>query len=413
MTECSRCLYTTNHPFGLIIDDEGICTGCRTHEEKIALDWQKRETYFESALKTALKRRSRHSDYDCVVPVRGTPEYFYLLNLLIKRYGLRVLLVKYNSHFNSHVGIANIARMRQEFDVDFVEHTSNPIVYKRLVRESIARFGSTRWPYIAGETQFPVHVAVEKKIPLVIWPYHQATEQVGAHSYLESIEMSRMSRHSYDLMGAEPHDLVRPQSLISEFDVQELEYPSDANLNRYNIRGLYMANFTPWDSRLYSEFAVTNLGALAAKNLRTFDTYDRVDDVVYMSVQDLLKYAKFGYSRVTDSLCREIRFGRISRDDAKIVETFFQSQIPQQEIDAFAQWIGAESPGINWILRWTTGPTSFMAQSPLQPEAKVTELVGSAKTFVSDFKTNTGSVHSEPGFVIIGKGLYQSEDHRI
>ena len=32
---CKRCLYNSKHPLGLIIDGEGICSGCRIHEEKI------------------------------------------------------------------------------------------------------------------------------------------------------------------------------------------------------------------------------------------------------------------------------------------------------------------------------------------------------------------------------------------
>ena len=39
---CKRCLYTTAHPLGLILDDGGICSGCRIHEEKDYLDWSSR-----------------------------------------------------------------------------------------------------------------------------------------------------------------------------------------------------------------------------------------------------------------------------------------------------------------------------------------------------------------------------------
>ena len=31
---CQRCLYGDDHPLGLIIDESGICSGCRIHEEK-------------------------------------------------------------------------------------------------------------------------------------------------------------------------------------------------------------------------------------------------------------------------------------------------------------------------------------------------------------------------------------------
>ena len=42
MIYCKRCLYPANHPYGMIFDDAGICMGCRVHEEKDHLDWEKR-----------------------------------------------------------------------------------------------------------------------------------------------------------------------------------------------------------------------------------------------------------------------------------------------------------------------------------------------------------------------------------
>ena len=41
-TFCKRCLYSSNHPLGLILDSDGICSGCRIHEEKDSLDWSYR-----------------------------------------------------------------------------------------------------------------------------------------------------------------------------------------------------------------------------------------------------------------------------------------------------------------------------------------------------------------------------------
>ena len=31
---CKRCLYSTDHPLGLTINNDGICSGCEIHEEK-------------------------------------------------------------------------------------------------------------------------------------------------------------------------------------------------------------------------------------------------------------------------------------------------------------------------------------------------------------------------------------------
>ena len=35
---CKKCLYDTNHPLGLTINEEGICSGCLIHDEKYNLD---------------------------------------------------------------------------------------------------------------------------------------------------------------------------------------------------------------------------------------------------------------------------------------------------------------------------------------------------------------------------------------
>ncbi len=39
---CKRCLYGNSHPLGITLDEEGICSGCRIHEEKDRLDWNDR-----------------------------------------------------------------------------------------------------------------------------------------------------------------------------------------------------------------------------------------------------------------------------------------------------------------------------------------------------------------------------------
>ena len=38
MRYCTRCLYPQNHPYGIVFDKDGVCSGCRVHEEKDKLD---------------------------------------------------------------------------------------------------------------------------------------------------------------------------------------------------------------------------------------------------------------------------------------------------------------------------------------------------------------------------------------
>jgi len=394
--QCKRCLYTTDHPFGLTLDAEGVCSGCRTHEEKIRLDWTARAALLPGRIAQILGR-GRSRDYDCVVPVRGTPEYFKVLDIVKNQLGLNPLVVAYNSQFNSRVGIENFDLLRDTFDVDLRHYTSNPRVYRKLVREALVRLGSMHWPYLAGETQFPVQVAVEKNIPLVIWPLHQPTEQVGVHSYTEAPEMSRRGRHEYDLMGHEPADLVTVESLVRRVEVDDLRYPSEQVLARSGVRGLYLANFFPWDSRRYSEEMVNRYGARCALNRRTFDTYDRIDDCTYMTVHDLLKFSRLGYSRVTDSLCREIRFGRITRADALAVQQHYQAENPRAEVDQFSSWLGMKPEALDWLRQHVHG----RFRTPIAPVS----LTEGQTRFVQSFHANADPVWETSPYIVFGKGL--------
>lgn len=397
--ECVRCLYRSTHPFGLHFDSEGVCTGCLTHDEKFSLDWESRFSMLEAKVRS-IGKKSKNAYYDCVIPVRGTPEHFYVVDVVKNRLGLNPLIVTYNSQFNSIVGIRNLDRIRENFDVDILNYATNPFVYKKLIRESLVRLTNMRWPYLAGETSFPVQVAVERSIPLIIWPWHQTTEQVGMHSYTETPEMTWRNRTEFDLMGWEPSRFVTAESMIRSEEIEDIEYPLNSDLFRSGVIGIYLGNYLPWDSRAYSEEMIRLYGALASKNPRTFDTYDRIDDMTYMTVHDVLKYSLHGYSRVTDNLCREIRFGRISKEDAKTIEAYFQAEYPKRGIKIFLDWLGMTEDAFSWMVDQT--------RFGFPPRDKM-ELSDSQMSFVKGFQVNSEDVMASEEYIIYGKGIAVSE----
>ena len=57
MKYCNRCLYPANHPLNITFDKEGVCSGCRVHEEKDTLDWTKR---FEKLKKIVVENTNYH-----------------------------------------------------------------------------------------------------------------------------------------------------------------------------------------------------------------------------------------------------------------------------------------------------------------------------------------------------------------
>ena len=119
---CKRCLYSNTHPLGLIINDEGICSGCEIHEEKNNLDWKLRWDKLKKLIKPYVSKSGKN--YDCVVPVSGGQDSYYILHL-VKKIGLRPLLVSYNKYFNTRVGIENLSNLRIKFDCDIIFQNIN------------------------------------------------------------------------------------------------------------------------------------------------------------------------------------------------------------------------------------------------------------------------------------------------
>src|SRR5687767_359825 len=137
---CRRCLYGSDHPLGLTLDEEGICSGCRIHEEKDRLDWNERWRKLEAVVKPYRVTSGR--TYDCIVPVSGANDSYFIVHLVKERLGLNPLLVTYNKYFNTELGIRNLANLRIRFDCDILVQNVNPVSVRKLTRAALRQFGS-------------------------------------------------------------------------------------------------------------------------------------------------------------------------------------------------------------------------------------------------------------------------------
>jgi hypothetical protein len=213
-----------------------------------------------------------------------------------------------------------------------------PQTVKKVTRETLRLRASMYWHVLAGQTVWPVQVAVRYKIPLIIWGHHQGLDQVGMFSHTDDVEMSRKYRKEHDLMGLEAEDLLA-QSDLKEDDLQAFFYPHDKEIAKVGVRGLYLGNYIRWDTKAQHEGMIARYGYETAAQARTFDTYNDVDCIHYSGLHDYLKFLKHGYGKVTDHASREIRFGRLTRDEGIALVKAYQDLAPA-DLPQFLAWIG-------------------------------------------------------------------------
>jgi len=407
---CRRCLYASDHPLGLTLDEAGICSGCRVHEEKDRLDWDARWQRLEQLVKPY--RRVNGGSYDCIIPVSGARDSYFMVYLAKERLGLNPLLVTYNHYFNTALGIRNLANLRIRFNCDILYQNVNPTSVKKITRSALRRFGSLYWPVLAGQTVFPVQTAVRYRVPLILWGAHQGLEQVGMFSHEHEVEMTRRHRKDHDLMGCEPEDLLSTFDILKEEDIWQYRYPDDQDLHAVGVRGIYLGNYVRWDPKAQHEQMMQQYGYRTAAFRRTFDCYDHVDCYNYMDLHDLLKLYKHGYSKVTDHASREIRFGRLTRAQGLALVRAHE-QAPLSYTAGFCQWMGATPQGLQFLLdrhrnprywqQTEPGQWAFRGWSTLQEvgAARDERKLDSACAFLRNDTLERGT---DSGHITVGKG---------
>ncbi|MDA0120148.1 N-acetyl sugar amidotransferase [Vibrio sp. T11.5] len=393
LSNCPKCHYPLNHPFGLTIN-ERECSGCLTHKEKDQINWDDKANELDLILGRFKKQRSR---YDCIVPVVGDAEDYYTVSKVLGA-GLSPLVVCVNDYFKNDIGWHNLHNLITHFDVDSFVFNPDMRVYKDLVRTSLRKFDHIMLPFLQLHTAFPVHVAYERKIPLIIWGQNQAVEQVGKFSHHDAAEMSRWNRREHDLFNVEAGHLIGNGAQVDERDLNYYRYPEISSIARRGVRGLYLSNYMRWDPIAQNQ-AMTEFGFIPETNTATFDIYERAGSSVYYQFHDLLKMKRIGYRKVNDHVAREIRHGRLTNEDGLSLLSHYKGS--RVFIKPFFEWLGVTKSGYEWFkLHRLSNQLELISEVKTFDAPPPFVIADELKRYLSESKV------AEEQFVTFGKGLY-------
>lgn len=343
MRYCVRCLYPENAKPTIIFDENGLCSGCRTHVSKDkGIDWAERELAFRDILERyKADARQRGNLHDCIIPVSGGKDSHYQVYLAKEVYGMNPLLVTYNHAYNTELGIRNINNIVKQFDCDIIRWTTPPTTARKISRYMLEKVGDITWHYHTGIFTFPFQVAVKWNIPLVLWGEHGFAEMTGMFRLEDLPEFTAWSRQEYEMRGVRLDSVVDdPASGVDWKDVAPLVFPDDDLMDDVDVRGIYMGVYLPWEHLKITKFLVNNhdFKLYSGKRDRTFSLFHKIDDHAN-DFHDYLKYLKFGYGRGTDHGAWEIRQGRMTREEGiEIVKTYDATE--PRSFDSYLNFLG-------------------------------------------------------------------------
>jgi N-acetyl sugar amidotransferase len=308
----------------LLIDEEGVCSACRSFETRQAVDWGARKT---ELLKILDRYRSRDgSDYDCIVPVSGGKDSHYQTIRLLEL-GMNPLCVTATTCMLSDIGRRNIENLKQ-LGVDYIEVSTNPVIRRKLNRIGLTQLGDISWAEHVSIFTIPVRIAVQHNIPLIVWGENPQNEYGGPATAAEGNVLNRRWLEEFGgLLGMRVSDLIG-QSGIEKKHLIQYTYPTDEELQKVGVTGLYMGYYLPWDgyeNALFSQaYGFETYHKAVEGSLVNYENLDNCQT----GIHDYFKFLKYGFGRATDIACMHIRRGRLTREDALKVVMMHDGKFP-------------------------------------------------------------------------------------
>ena len=308
---CSRCVMPDTKP-DLHLDEEGACNACRSYERRVEIDWEARGKLLPDVLERY--RRRDGSNWDCVVPVSGGKDSTYQVVRMLQM-GLNPLCVTSTTCDLSDIGRKNIDNLKH-LGVDYIEMSPNPLIRAKLNRIGLTQVGDISWAEHVGIFTIPVRAAVQFNVPLIIWGENSQNEYGGPAAAAENNVLNRRWLEEFGgLLGMRVSDLIGMDGIEARHLIP-YTYPTDEELMRVGVTGLFLGYYLPWDGLANALIAQAHGFTTYHRTVEgSMVSYENLDNY-QTGIHDYFKYLKFGFGRATDLACLHVRRGRLTRTDA-------------------------------------------------------------------------------------------------
>ncbi|MGB8180778.1 MAG: N-acetyl sugar amidotransferase [Stellaceae bacterium] len=311
---CTRCLLPSTKPY-IAFDAEGVCNACRAHERKNAaeagIDWAGRVREFDVLVAKAKAKRAPF--FDALVPVSGGKDSISQVHRLLDR-DLRILAVNVDYGIKTEIGRRNLACI-PAMGANLFIYTPEQPLHRELVRIGFEDFGDPDLMSHCLLHAFPLRVALQFQVPLVLLGENSAFEYGGDRAIAAG---NRMTRAWFDKFAA---NAGRGPAFVAKaygipYD-RLVNYDFPDALDGSGTDAVFCSYYFHWDSEENLRIARTHgFRSLEGPAEGTYRDYVGIDEKINR-VHQYFKVLKFGYGRATDHACEDIRNDRLTREQGK------------------------------------------------------------------------------------------------
>ena len=307
---------------GQAFDDMGFCNVCRSAEQKMRINWMERRSALERILENA-REENKDNPYDCLIPISGGKDSTFQLHVLVKEYGMRPLAVTFSHNWFNSTGVFNLLNSLEQFDVDHLMFTPKRTQVNKLAKKSLSEIGDACWHCHAGVGAFPLRMALEYDIKLIIWG-ESAAESSSRGTYKDPI--MKFDQDYFEKVSAKVSvDKMADTDLpLSELSVYQ--QPDKESYSLAGIQGIHLGDYIFWDEERQTEFVKETYGWKETNIEGTYKRYKSAECIM-PGVHDFACYLKRGYGRASFHASNDVRAGLVTREEA------FEELVPMDQIE--------------------------------------------------------------------------------
>ena len=338
MKYCKLCVQPDTRP-GIKFDDKGICPSCNYYKLLKTVDWDERRRQLTPIVEFG--KSNMNNGYDCIIGVSGGKDSLRQAIFVKETLKMNPLLIScnYSPQQITELGVKNSSNMLNN-GFDCISIQPGPLTWKNLMRKGFYEFGNWgKSTEMALYSSVP-RLAIAYQIPLVWW---------GENAALQLGDLNVIGKNGYDgnnlrnmntLSGGDISWMLSEK--IRKNNILQYCYPPEKDINDANIRITFLGYF--WED--WSKLDNGNFSVLRGLDVRK-NNPEEIGDILgiealdedFVSVNQMIKYLKYGFGKVTDYVNEEIRFNRMSREEGIILTEKYDGRCSDRIINNFSDYI--------------------------------------------------------------------------
>jgi N-acetyl sugar amidotransferase len=342
---CKKCTISNQRP-RITFDEHGVCSACNYAEYKRKkVDWSAREA---ELIELCNKHRKSNGEYDVIVPCSGGKDGSFVAHMLKYKYGMNPLAVTWAPLKATVHGRQNLdAFIASGFN--HILGTPNPQVTRKLTNLAFTHLGDPFQPFIYGQTNFPLHMAVKHNVQLIMYGENGEVEYGG--------NMKNAFRPTRNIEDHDDHYFsgLPPQFWtehgISEVDLYPFMSPKFEEIIKNNTEIHFFGYYKFWDPQENYYYCREHTGFIpnTERSEGTYSKYASLDDQID-GFHYYLSYIKFGIGRTTSDTAHEIRDGKIDRDEGISLVKRYDHEFPKKYYKEFLDFCSITDEQVHQVI---------------------------------------------------------------